>query len=941
MAASARKPALSDPLTAGLLASRRLLSSLDAWNPSAAHHADAVDRSRADLDTLVAAIKASIGAAVALSATASSTATAHAAPASSAASPQSEKAAALARLRRLHLAPDQILRLFDALVAESPLGPSVAQRRVVDAIKTVHVDLDQLRSLSARQQESPAQDTHQQHQQLELHPPVPRHPPRRAAREHSPVAKLTRAAEQSQRHHNTSAAHGATAAAPPAVAVTQASWASPSAGYGARSDTPSSGSIANGGLVRSWSVQSSTTSGAPPTDALALRHMQHAHPGTASAHQQSDHHLRPARSTIPARFAVAAHADRSPRTSPAMHSPSAVHDPPALRAASTVVASAAESPRPQHPLPAPPQLATLFLTLDKVTRKVEVTLPVTSQHLRALFLEKFGRSGLESDSRDMLIKHPTHGESYLLEGMSDVRDGSAISLSAAETVSQPSALDAAVASIQQRLDEMLAAVESKIEAAALKHAQVHVPDTQRLVADQHSIAGSLATEPSEFDSDRDEDAAHARNNDAAPRPTDWQHTRCPTSKTLADTIAKVEALQREHRTARRDMSDFVRHFSAVLEQALGQVAHAVVQASRDSGDSAESIDAHATAPRKPLHTALDAISDDSERLEDRANALRFMLDMLRVDATRRVSIPREQVDQARAHIADLAASIQVFSGSILRTKAMCKSVWETELQRIVDEQAFVKDQEAFAAGLRTSHADLEDLVTAIDRVVQASYAPCTDATDTPSGRARRGPAIVLDVIPADEAKTHGIQSVLAELQLRSSELEGQSERRVAILQQMDTVRPILAEATRFRSPFEQELSRFVSSGKLRAGVAGGIDEIERRRRQRDAEMIASFFRENKRTVRRKQTASVDTSKSGATKSARQDSRAKHPSESTQTASISDDMPNTKANECSAATMTDKPTMLRPSLSVSALAAKAELPPIQIAPLDFGTNGFSF
>nr|KAJ3422575.1 Bud site selection protein 6 [Polyrhizophydium stewartii] len=923
MAASARKPALSDPLTAGLLASRRLLSSLDAWNPSAAHHADAVDRSRADLDTLVAAIKASIGAAVALSATASSTATAHAAPASSAASPQSEKAAALARLRRLHLAPDQILRLFDALVAESPLGPSVAQRRVVDAIKTVHVDLDQLRSLSARQQESPAQDTHQQHQQLELHPPVPRHPPRRAAREHSPVAKLTRAAEQSQRHHNTSAAHGATAAAPPAVAVTQASWASPSAGYGARSDTPSSGSIANGGLVRSWSVQSSTTSGAPPTDALALRHMQHAHPGTASAHQQSDHHLRPARSTIPARFAVAAHADRSPRTSPAMHSPSAVHDPPALRAASTVVASAAESPRPQHPLPAPPQLATLFLTLDKVTRKVEVTLPVTSQHLRALFLEKFGRSGLESDSRDMLIKHPTHGESYLLEGMSDVRDGSAISLSAAETVSQrelqmlhldpevhqsdwchaASALDAAVASIQQRLDEMLAAVESKIEAAALKHAQVHVPDTQRLVADQHSIAGSLATEPSEFDSDRDEDAAHARNNDAAPRPTDWQHTRCPTSKTLADTIAKVEALQREHRTARRDMSDFVRHFSAVLEQALGQVAHAVVQASRDSGDSAESIDAHATAPRKPLHTALDAISDDSERLEDRANALRFMLDMLRVDATRRVSIPREQVDQARAHIADLAASIQVFSGSILRTKAMCKSVWETELQRIVDEQAFVKDQEAFAAGLRTSHADLEDLVTAIDRVVQASYAPCTDATDTPSGRARRGPAIVLDVIPADEAKTHGIQSVLAELQLRSSELEGQSERRVAILQQMDTVRPILAEATRFRSPFEQELSRFVSSGKLRAGVAGGIDEIERRRRQRDAEMIASFFRENKRTVRRKQTASVDTSKSGATKSA--------------------------------------PTMLRPSLSVSALAAKAELPPIQIAPLDFGTNGFSF
>ncbi|EGF82432.1 expressed protein [Batrachochytrium dendrobatidis JAM81] len=143
---------------------------------------------------------------------------------------------------------------------------------------------------------------------------------------------------------------------------------------------------------------------------------------------------------------------------------------------------------------------------------------------------------------------------------------------------------------------------------------------------------------------------------------------------------------------------------------------------------------------------------------------------------------------------------------------------------------------------------LDDFLTTIEHVVKTIEPNMSNpnqptSTSEPSNFISHRVPIILDVMHADEAKTVGIQNVLAELEFKTADLRNSSERRVAALHQMGVIRPLLQKSRKLVSRFEKELGERMSTEKLRLRVES-VMEVEQKRQKKDWDMITLIYSES-------------------------------------------------------------------------------------------------
>ncbi|KAJ8328147.1 Bud site selection protein 6 [Batrachochytrium dendrobatidis] len=432
---------------------------------------------------------------------------------------------------------------------------------------------------------------------------------------------------------------------------------------------------------------------------------------------------------------------------------------------------------------------TLFLQCDSTTRKATYIPPLNAITLRTLFSNVFTHIEHIEDY-DIYIRHPTFNEMYLLEDVKDIHDGSVLKLVAFGDL-QESIVTDHLRMIIERLDKFETNVQT-ISPVISQNTTEHYSQTR-------------------LDSLK--------------------------SKQVSDTMRKLKNLRSMH----NDLTTFINTQISEFALTIKNTSQLLITSQKYQNDSGIS--------RIALLSSLDSMGDYAETFEHHLNALRSTVDTIRVDLTRGVQVTLYDIHHLRQDIASLSSNVDDFCHRIVTDiKSTCKSTWEKELQRIVDEQQFVKDQEAFGDEMGQSIRTLDDFLTTIEHVVKTIEPNMSNpnqptSTSEPSNFISHRVPIILDVMHADEAKTVGIQNVLAELEFKTADLRNSSERRVAALHQMGVIRPLLQKSRKLVSRFEKELGERMSTEKLRLRVES-VMEVEQKRQKKDWDMITLIYSES-------------------------------------------------------------------------------------------------
>jgi uncharacterized phage infection (PIP) family protein YhgE len=178
------------------------------------------------------------------------------------------------------------------------------------------------------------------------------------------------------------------------------------------------------------------------------------------------------------------------------------------------------------------------------------------------------------------------------------------------------------------------------------------------------------------------------------------------------------------------------------------------------------------------------------------------------------------MNAVRDGLREIAKELAELKADVEEAQPRWKKAWEEELQAVVDEQQFLKDQTELMAEQDEEYERLQQLFNQLEKVVQLQ------ATHRPRKQT------VLNVVSAEEGPMQ-LTQVIQEI----SCIAPDSERRLKALERAEKLRRI--ELAGRVDEFEQELVGFVSEKKLRP--TGGVEEAERRREERSKETLRAML----------------------------------------------------------------------------------------------------
>jgi hypothetical protein len=268
-------------------------------------------------------------------------------------------------------------------------------------------------------------------------------------------------------------------------------------------------------------------------------------------------------------------------------------------------------------------------------------------------------------------------------------------------------------------------------------------------------------------------------------------------------LAVVRQMQSEFQTESRDMMDKLK--SAVKEREASQPIAAVAT----DGPSRRSQD----QVKEQLQVSSSAITTRLEELQD-------VVDEIKLDVTQRRCRPsKAQLTHCSEEADVLDNEIKELSKLISTAKPVWKKTWEEELQTILKEQQFIKDQESLVVDLEEDHATLMEVFRQLQKIndIQASAGPTKRE---------------FNVAPTPEG-FEGMSSVMKEVSM----IDVDSSRRLRALNQAEKMRQ--RELDTRIDEFEHELTSFVDSKKLKR--TGGAEEAERERQRKDQLMLKRLY----------------------------------------------------------------------------------------------------
>ncbi|KAI9593579.1 actin interacting protein 3-domain-containing protein [Syncephalis fuscata] len=462
---------------------------------------------------------------------------------------------------------------------------------------------------------------------------------------------------------------------------------------------------------------------------------------------------------------------------------------------------------------APNAPRSLFLQVGRETKRVAFPTEALSLELiRKMFKDRFARLTAMSGPLTIQIRDPSIGVFYLLETMSDIRDKTVLRVRVPD--------DDPLELLRNRVDLGFTGVAASIT------------DLRTSIAKQHNLSKELKTSQDSLVLSQQQQQEKLEQSltqlEQLQQQVDTIKLDEKTAPASADNIPKGVNTSAEIKGLQRDLRS--------LQDELGSVRRAYDLFRKDTVDVVETLEKQCAELRTALdnerlrtsgsarafitegQTIMDArtetVASKIEDAEDICNAIKL-------DLTQRRSMPSEAHMKAVREALSMAdKELTSLNDMLEETRPKWKTAWEKELQAVLNEQQFLKEQEELLLDL---HDDSTRLTELFDQLQQVAKLQSRQGL-------RKQPN--LQVLSAEEGFLQ-LNQVMQEITC----IEPDSNRRLQALEQAERLRKL--ELDQKVDEFEEELGNFVAEKKLRP--TGGVEEAERRREERQKEAIRAML----------------------------------------------------------------------------------------------------
>ncbi|KAG0213522.1 Bud site selection protein 6 [Mortierella sp. GBA30] len=455
---------------------------------------------------------------------------------------------------------------------------------------------------------------------------------------------------------------------------------------------------------------------------------------------------------------------------------------------------------------------TLFVQVGKSVKKTKFEGELTHSALRMLFMEKFQYNPGQEDFPTIYVKDPHTNIHYELESLADVKQNAFLSLNVDDLENIQRKMDQGFAALSKELSE-IKKVQEAAEAARQKAATVaaaaSIPSTPNAESSQmlRSVVQKVLT--------KNKSIASASSSSLSAIETATVAAGKVSAADIRSHQLEVQLLRRDLGVARQLYTELQTETKTSLNQLAGYTAQIRKQALEQPVSS-----------RLFIESGKVTLDKKSEDLTNKIEELQDVVEDMKLNVTQRRGRPSDtsmafvdkQCEEVENEIAELSDYIQTLRPS-------WKKTWEVELQTIVKEQMFLKEQEALLEDLKEDRSSLVQTVANLKKVLELQ----NKNGGLGSGRSREfvfQPAMIDDAF-------EGLKTVMEEVKM----IEPDSDKRLKAMAQMEKLRHI--ELSNRIDEFEEELTTFVGASKLRK--TGGALEVERQRQQRDLENLKAMF----------------------------------------------------------------------------------------------------
>ncbi|KAK9371376.1 actin interacting protein 3-domain-containing protein [Lipomyces kononenkoae] len=461
----------------------------------------------------------------------------------------------------------------------------------------------------------------------------------------------------------------------------------------------------------------------------------------------------------------------------------------------------------------------IFIQLGRQVKKAVLDKSdISIAAVRLLFIERFSYSPGVENFPDLYIQDKDSGIRYELEEstIGDISAGSVVSLNIEPVDEGKKAMEDGVASMMKQFGEMQSALVTQADAIA-KVLDMQQSSSTRL----ENIAQNL------------EKATAA----GAPKPlststqslattTTGTGTAVPAKKSTTNqaALAELASLRKDVAALRQIQSELTND----VNNSLGNVRDRVAGLSGQSSQTSIVVAGNVQIQKYSEH-----LSTSTDDLLTRVDDLQDIIESLRKDvASRGVRPLPRQLEAVTKDITLVRAELATAGAYIKKEKPIWKRILEKELDNVVEEQQFFTHQEDL---LNDLSEDLESAVETFDLVRQV----VEEQMKNP--RTRGAAAIVVGPVAGSESGSGGgdggKDAVLREVRA----LNPNHESRVEAIERAEKLRQKVSLISRV-DEFERELNEFVEEGKLKK--SGGIEEVERNRKQRDERVFREWTENN-------------------------------------------------------------------------------------------------
>ncbi|SCW00986.1 LAFE_0D02520g1_1 [Lachancea fermentati] len=410
----------------------------------------------------------------------------------------------------------------------------------------------------------------------------------------------------------------------------------------------------------------------------------------------------------------------------------------------------------------------LYLKLQGRVKKCLVTLPLTFNSLRLLFVEKFTYSPGTEVFPDIYIQDPGEQIPYELEEshLPYIQEKSIIQLHSESSNADIS--NQAVLQAFEKLKDDLTTRNSAI-ISQIRNLQ---------------LSGSSTNVQKSFNS------------------TDFR-----SSEELHDIKHELSVLYQLQRTNRKSLEE---NISSILEKIK----------------TFKSLSFHSstTANRTYMEKSHTKLSEISDALLSKVDDLQDIIEALRKDVAERGSKPtKKKLETLSTELQDALTDLSKMEDYITIEKPNWKKIWESELDKVCEEQQFLTLQEDLAFDFKQ---DLDKVLETFELVKL-----CCEEQEKNPKKNRSNP-----IIPLAKPGTFGQirDAVLMEVESLNPDHDG----RLEAIERAEKLRQKERDY-KDSDEFEEELGSFVENGSFKK--AGGIEEIERIRKQKDEDNMRATF----------------------------------------------------------------------------------------------------